>query len=381
MNFGVPYKGSKNGIAVKVCGVLPYANTLYDVFAGGCAITHCAYLKKQFKNLVCNDVTDTPFLFTDALQGKKWPREWISREDFKKRRDSDPMVRFLWSFGNNGKNYLYSKEVEPWKKAIHYARALGDKSLLLAMDIDSDGSRADIKAHKEQYKLKYMTWYLKENGYSADDVALLRQDLKAKIEVQKEELRQYLLDGLKKSGLTQSEVDRRLGNQMSGHYFGKSQWAFPTEEQYNQLRTFIPYDKSYMEITGVAKLYESLQSLESLERLERLESADGTTVTAIQGDYRDLKFDDPDGAIYCDPPYKGTDGYSTKKGNEFDHDAFYDWCEQQTLPVYISEYAMPEDRFVCVAQFEKQSKLSATGSKKVIEKIFRPKRQVQTVSE
>ena len=412
MNFGVPYKGSKNGIAVKVCNVLPYANTLYDVFAGGCAITHCAYLKKQFRNLVINDVEDIPFLFTEALQGKKWPREWIGREEFKKRRDSDPMVRFLWSFGNNGKNYLYAKEIEPWKKALHYARALGDKSLLLAMGIDSDGNRADIKAHKEQYKLKYMTWYLKENGYSADDVALLKQDLKAKIEIQKEELRQYLLDGLKKSGLTQSEVNRRLGNQMSGHYFSKSQWAFPTEEQYNLMCAFIPYDKSYMEIIGIAKLYESLQSLERLQsleslerlerlqrpeslqslesleslerleslqrlqRLERLESADGITITAIQGDYQNLKFDDPDGVIYCDPPYKNTDGYGTKKGAKFNHEAFYDWCERQTLPVYISEYSMPEDRFVCVAQFEKQSKLSCTGSKKVIEKIFRPKRQV-----
>lgn len=35
MNFGLPYKGSKNKIAKWVCDILPKANTLYDLFAGG----------------------------------------------------------------------------------------------------------------------------------------------------------------------------------------------------------------------------------------------------------------------------------------------------------------------------------------------------------
>lgn len=35
----------------------------------------------------------------------------------------------VWSFGNNLRNYLYSKEIEPLKKAIHYAIFFRDYSL------------------------------------------------------------------------------------------------------------------------------------------------------------------------------------------------------------------------------------------------------------
>ncbi len=76
----------------------------------------------------------------------------------------------------------------------------------------------------------------------------------------------------------------------------------------------------------------------------------------------------------CDPPYKDTGGY----GMEFDHEAFYDWCEKQTSLVLISEYWMPEDRFVCIAEFERKSTFSATNnSLSRIEKVFVPKGQFE----
>lgn len=106
---------------------------------------------------------------------------------------------------------------------------------------------------------------------------------------------------------------------------------------------------------GDGQRLESLQRLErlqSLERLERLQS-----LTASQKDYRDVEL--PPGAIiYADPPYKGTGGYN---GEPFDHEAFYDWAAAQPLPVFISEYAMPTDRFECVAQFPHLSRLAARG--------------------
>ena len=91
------------------------------------------------------------------------------------------------------------------------------------------------------------------------------------------------------------------------------------------------------------------------------------------GDYRDVKIL-PDSVIYCDPPYKDTCDY----GMDFDHEAFYDWCEKQTALVLISEYWMPEDRFVCIAEFPRTSTFSATNnSKKEIEKVFVPKHQYE----
>ena len=59
-------------------------------------------------------------LFKDAIDGKyENESRWISREDFYRLKDSDPFVRIVWSFGNNGCNYLYSREIEPYKKAVH----------------------------------------------------------------------------------------------------------------------------------------------------------------------------------------------------------------------------------------------------------------------
>lgn len=96
-------------------------------------------------------------------------------------------------------------------------------------------------------------------------------------------------------------------------------------------------------------------------------------LTTIVGDYRNVPIL-PDSVIYCDPPYKDTDGY----GIDFDHEAFCDWCEKQTALVLISEYWMPEDRFVCIAEFERKSTFSATNnSLSRIEKVFVPKGQLE----
>ena len=122
MRYGIPYKGSKNKIAEWVTGLLPEADTLVDLFAGGCAVTHCAMQSGKWQHFIINDIEWKPTqLFLDAIHGKyKDDERWISRDMFKLLKDSDPYVRYCWSFGNNGANYLYSKEIEPYKKALHH---------------------------------------------------------------------------------------------------------------------------------------------------------------------------------------------------------------------------------------------------------------------
>lgn len=83
-------------------------------------MTHCAILSGKYKNVVANDITDSVQLFKDALDGKyENESRWISREDFMRLKDSDPYVRIVWSFGNNQRDYLYSRDIEPYKKAVH----------------------------------------------------------------------------------------------------------------------------------------------------------------------------------------------------------------------------------------------------------------------
>ena len=128
MNYGLPYKGSKSLIATKVLEHLPSAPVLVDLFCGGCAIAHAALLSGKFDKVIINDIEGgVSQLFLDAVQGKfKNETRWISREEFFRLRETDSYVRYIWSFGNNGRDYLYSKSIEPYKKALHYAVFFGD---------------------------------------------------------------------------------------------------------------------------------------------------------------------------------------------------------------------------------------------------------------
>lgn len=131
MRYGVPYRGSKNKIADWVVDHLPDGKTLVDLFAGGCAVTHAAILADKWENFIINDLGDAPEVFENAINGKyENEKRWISREDFYKLKDSDPYVSIVWSFGNNRRDYLYGKDIEPIKKAIHYACVFNDESLI-----------------------------------------------------------------------------------------------------------------------------------------------------------------------------------------------------------------------------------------------------------
>lgn len=140
MRYGIPYKGSKNSIAKWIVDSLPRADSFCDLFMGGGAVTHAALLSGKYKNFIINDIDGRmPRLFLDCIDGKYAPEnhtEWISREDFFKVKDDDVYVALIWSFGNNGKDYLYSKEIEQFKKAYHYAVFYGDYSLFESQSIN-----------------------------------------------------------------------------------------------------------------------------------------------------------------------------------------------------------------------------------------------------
>ena len=391
MNYGLPYMGSKNKIAEWVVGHFPEKKHFYDLFAGGCAVTHCAMLKSKFKTFTINDISKMTEFFTDAISGKYADeRRWISREDFSRLKDNDEYVRICWSFGNKGENYLYSKEIEPWKKALHHACVYGDFSLMEEFGIRTDGTRIDIKKNAAEYKEKYIRWYLKNVLKTSAEYERLRSNLEAKIKDNSEKLRAYLLEGLRKAGKTAAEVNRFLGtNGMAGHYFGRSQWEFPTREVYIKLQSLLYLPENYDEIYGLQSLYERLQSLQSLERLQSLQSLESLqrlerlerlqrlqsleSLQKFRGDYRNVKIQ-PDSLIYCDIPYKNTAEYSD---GGFDHESFYDWAEKQREPVIISEYAMPEERFERIDFIKKRSLLFSGSNLFHEEGLFVPKTQIE----
>ena len=127
-NYGLPYTGSKSRIAHWVIDNLPRGRVLIDAFAGGCAITHRALLSQKWQTIIANDINGKyPQLFADAVRGKyRDEKRWISREDFKRLKQQDAFFACCWSFSNNLNSYVYSKDIEPYKRALHYAIVLDD---------------------------------------------------------------------------------------------------------------------------------------------------------------------------------------------------------------------------------------------------------------
>jgi site-specific DNA-methyltransferase (adenine-specific) len=80
----------------------------------------------------------------------------------------------------------------------------------------------------------------------ADLVALNRSGYAAKDAEARafifEPLRAYLDSERQRAGITSSAVQKALGNQMAGHYFGRSQWALPTAENYAKLQALFNRD-------------------------------------------------------------------------------------------------------------------------------------------
>lgn len=119
--------GSKSKIAKWIVDMLPAAHTWVEPFAGGCAVTHAAILSGKYKKFIINDITDSAKVFVDAINGKfKNENRWISRSDFLELKDEDAYVRLCFSFGNDQKTYCYSREIEPYKRAFHYAVMFND---------------------------------------------------------------------------------------------------------------------------------------------------------------------------------------------------------------------------------------------------------------
>lgn len=395
-SYGVSYLGSKNKIAAEVVYNIPSAPLLIDVFAGGGAITHAALLSHRFSSILANDYDCGALqLFYRASHGlidfEEERKRWVSREDFKRLKDTDPIVRYHWSFSNGGRNYLYSIEKEPYKRAYHFALNCNDRTEWNAIGLDKfEPTSQSIRAHAEEIKDIYIRWWLKHNCYEGDSEALIA-NLKQDIERQSEELRQWLCEALTDAGITQAEVGKRLNTQMQRHYFGKSQWAFPNKEAYDQMRTFMPkLDKEYEEVVGLYKLRKSLESLQrlqsiqrpqrleslqsiqrpqrlqSLQRLQRLQSLQSLEslqrLTISKADYKDIFVSEPTTVIYCDPPYINTSGYEDAiQESGFNHAEFYDWCEAQKGLVVLSEYTAPADRFTCV--WSKEKRVLAGGAK------------------
>lgn len=126
--YGIPYQGSKTKIIDKIARFFPNADHFYDLFGGGFSVTH--YMlenrRKSFKYFHYNEIRPGLCeLIKDAIDGKYnydvFKPEWISRERFMAEKESNAYIKIIWSFGNNGKTYLFGADIENKKRSMHQA--------------------------------------------------------------------------------------------------------------------------------------------------------------------------------------------------------------------------------------------------------------------
>ena len=289
-SYGICYMGSKNALAERIVALLPPASHLIDVFAGGCAVTHCAMKSGKWQHVHANDIDEMIVgAFRRAINGEFiGERRWVSHEEFNRVRDTDAYAAICFSFGNNGRSYAYNHKNEKLKRALHYAIFFGDPEPFLTL-----------------------------TGIDLTPV------------------------------LTISDLRER---HIAANHLANGEGIF----------------------------INSLQNLERLNRINRLATAfseeEKQRLTIGSVDYSEVEIPS-DSVVYCDPPYRDKGDY--RKAKHFNHERFYEWALRQTVPVFVSEYTMPED-FVEVAAWRKMCSMSQdTKPKGTTEKLFVPRWQAK----
>ena len=324
-SYGLPYAGSKSRIAHWVIDHLPRGRVLIDAFAGGCAITHRALLSQKWQTIIANDINGKyPQLFADAIHGKyRDEKRWISREDFERLNEKDAFVACCWSFANKLRCYMYSKGIEPYKRALHYAIVFDDFAPMQEL--------------------------MPEVAQAVHDAIQGQNDLHdRRITAQK-----VIVKTLK-----------RLTDDNFAHPIIRS----------NPLYQTIRHTSRNAPILQRLQSLERLERLQSLQRLQRLQSLQSLRLTSLSYDEIDI----PDGAVvYCDPPYHACDkSLYDGTAKAFDHNAFYDWCVSvsKTNPIFISEYSIEDDRFEIVAEKQKMTSMAAVKAFNVTERLYTVKK-------
>jgi len=336
--------GSKNKIAQKIVDFLPKAEHFYDLFGGGGAISHCAYLSNKYKSVHYNEYEPLVYKgFQMAINGEfKDEKRWISREDFFKLKDTDPYVAICFSFGTNLQAYAYGKDIEPIKKAFHYAICFDDYSML------------DEYLGEYKVRLTEKTIFNRRIELQRYLTKLYRRGFK--------DIEQNLILHVKDGNVSDIGTNLERLDRIQQMFDG-------TDSEGGQIR-------------GISSNLQSLERLNSIndheiihtrcQNLEHLDHLNDIKVNKNEILISNLSYDqvqiDPNSTIYCDPPYKDTASYKS----EFDHDKFYEWCLQQKN-VYISEYQMPEEDFKCIWCITKSCSFSSVGCSETVEKIYTPR--------
>ena len=297
--YGIPYMGSKTKIAVDILRQLPQGNRFVDLFGGGFAMSHAAFLSGRYREILYNDYNPLIVdLVKGGLKGKYnygvFQPKFVTREEFYSQKEKDGYIKYIWSFGNSGHEYMFSKEIEPLKHMAHDFVVFG-----------------------------------RYNNALEQIAPNIKQAVKSKnIHDRRMEFCGFVRRTAKRFDLQQLEQLERL-------------------QQLEQLERLQQKEKR-----------EQLERLERLQQLEQLTRLEKRAITCTNISYLDYDYQDGD-IVYLDPPYEGTAEYS----GGFDHKRFYDWAANCAYQIWFSSYKNISDtRFKMVYAIKLKSTLGAGNS-------------------
>lgn len=342
--YGLPYMGSKTRLADAIIRLFPKSDKLWDVFCGGGAVAHCAVQSGKFKAVHVNDILPGQAEAVKAMiEGTlEVPKMWVSHEDFFRIRKDNPLIRIIWGFGNDGHSYLYSREIEPWKKACYYARMFNDHSFLREMGIAHEPVTRDwIRDNIEYCKDKYLEYIKPKLGITPEAETEYNDFIKAGVIKD--------IRGLTEKQHVDGLLKKKAKNADAIH--------------------------SLMLLENIKNL-NCLKALECMERIQSMERIKGNCkgiVTSSELDYRELtSCFDRDDVVYLDIPYENTGAYGLGLGlssGRFDYEAFWEWVRKLPCIAVTSSYEGPDD-FITLCEFSHRSLISDKDNKDVVEKCF-----------
>lgn len=312
--YGAAYQGSKSKIANDIISLLPARKYLIDAFSGGGALAHCALESGKFEHIIANDlqtkeILEAHFLWTPE-QHLDFQKKWITKEEFEK--TDNLYIKTCWSFSNNRKAYIYSKDCYEYKRLLHNAicfrnyKEFEDYCGIDLSEIDSYDNLNERRKAARRAILKALKPYS------------FKEPINSNTHIPKE-IYDAILGGNK---------DWRNLQSIEANKQGKGLVSIISSEN--------------LERTKYSKNVESLIQQENLLRSKSI-TASNISITSVSYDEIDLP-DPSETVIICDPPYRNTQGYQI----EFDNDKFEQWCidkAKEGYEVFICEYNINNPAF------------------------------------
>lgn len=294
--YGLVYMGSKEHILSLIRYILDRhyeADVFVDLFAGGFSVSGYSLFNSK-KKVIANDLNKyimdlyNKIILKDTDIDKKL-FEWVSRERFEDVRDFPSnypnwyvgYVLNVWSFGCNQKDYLYARDLEEGKRAIHELLVNGNDKFLKDLTVEYRYQKTKLF---EGFVIPE-TIYKKE--YHRDKRLIFFNKMRDFAEGKNSYIKRWLERLNKIENLTQLE-----------HVLNMRKYQSFTD----QLEI---HSKDYL------TLYNELHENNLLENA----------------------------VIYCDPPYENTKQY--RFGRSFDYKEFWEWFENSPYPIYVSSYKAP----------------------------------------